>query len=299
VERQHGVSAAHSTLINVHHSLTSNQHAMASTPRLRTARSPANAANAAPWVWAAAGLLLGALWAALYYAPAAWLAQAALSASEGRLVLHDSRGTLWQGSAQLGVSGGQGSRDAARLPGRVQWDVRPALDGVHIALSADCCTQQAQQLVFTPGLRSWRLTLAAGASTWPAALLAGLGTPWNTVQLQGMLRLSTPGLSLQSALQRTQVEGQLSLELPDLQSRLSTLRPLGSYRLQMQGGEQPRLDLHTERGSLQLQGAGQWTAGHLRFTGEAWTDSAHEAELANLLNIMGRRNGARSVITLG
>jgi general secretion pathway protein N len=213
--------------------------------------------------------------------------------------LQDSQGTLWHGSAQLGFAGGQGSKNATRLPGRVQWDLRPALDGLHIALSADCCTQQAQQLRFVPGLRSWQLSLAAGESSWPAALLSGLGTPWNTVQLQGMMLLKTPGLRLHSALERSRLEGQLSLELPDLQSRLSTLRPLGSYLLQLQGGEQPTLDLRTTQGSLQLQGTGQWTSGQLRFVGEARADAAHEAELANLLNIMGRRDGARSVITLG
>ena len=87
--------------------------------------------------------------------------------------------------------------------------------------------------------------------------------------------------------------------MPALSSSLSTLRPLGSYRLLLSGGDQPTLDLRTLQGSLQLQGMGRWTAGHLRFVGEARADAAHEAELSNLLNIMGRRDGARSVITLG
>ena len=74
---------------------------------------------------------------------------------------------------------------------------------------------------------------------------------------------------------------------------------LGSYRLLLQGGEQATLDLRTVEGSLQLQGMGRWTAAHLRFVGEARADADHEAELSNLLNIMGQRDGARSVITLG
>jgi general secretion pathway protein N len=217
------------------------------------------------------------------------------------VVLRESQGTLWHGSAQLGLAGGSGSgsSDSARLPGRIQWDLAVGLGGVQLALRADCCTTQAQQLTLTPGLRNWRVSLAAGESTWPAAVLSGLGTPWNTVQLQGPLLLKTPGLSLVSAVDRITLEGSLSVELPALSSRLSTLRPLGSYRLQVSGGEQPSLDLRTLQGSLQLQGTGQWTAAHLRFEGEARADAAHEAELSNLLNIMGRRDGARSVITLG
>jgi general secretion pathway protein N len=251
------------------------------------------------WLWTLAGVAVGTLWATLQFAPAVWLQQAAFVATEGRLVLRDSQGTLWHGSAQVGVTGGTGSRDVARLPGRVQWDFHLGLSGLQLALHADCCTPQAQQFTLTGGLRSWRLQLAPGESTWPAAVLAGLGTPWNTVQLQGPLVLKTPGLSLVSAVDRVQVKGSMSLEMPGLVSSLSTLRPLGSYHLLLQGGEQPTLDLRTVEGSLQLQGKGHWTAAHLRFVGEARADAAFEAELSNLLNIMGRRDGARSVITLG
>jgi general secretion pathway protein N len=251
------------------------------------------------WHWALGGAVVGALWATLQFAPALWLQQAAWAATDGRLVLRESQGTLWHGSAQVGVTGGVGSTDAARLPGRVQWDLRVGLSGLQLALSADCCTAQAQQFSLSGGLHSWRLHMAAGESTWPAAVLAGLGTPWNTVKLQGPMVFKTPGFSLLSAVERVQVEGSMSLETPGLVSSLSTLRPLGSYRLQVQGGEQTTLDLRTLEGSLQLQGTGRWTAAHLRFVGEARADGAHEAELSNLLNIMGQRDGARSVITLG
>ncbi len=252
-----------------------------------------------PWKWALAGALCGALWATLQFAPAVWVQKALAAASNGRILLRESRGTLWHGSAQFGLTGGPDSRTATRLPGRVQWDLHLGLGTVHIALQADCCTAQAQKLQFIPGLDHWKLQVAAGESTWPAALLSGLGTPWNTIQLQGPLLLKTPGLTLVSALDRVQVEGSMSLEMPTMSSSLSTLRPLGSYRLLLQGGEQPMLDLRTVEGSLQLQGMGRWTAAHLRFVGEARADAEHEAELSNLLNIMGQRDGARSVITLG
>ncbi len=264
-----------------------------------TPHRPPAASSKGVWNWALAGALCGALWAPLQFAPAVWVQKAAATASGGRIVLRESRGTLWHGSAELGLAGGPGSNTAARLPGRVQWDLRLGLGTLHMALQADCCTAQAQRLELTPGLRNWRLHIAAGESTWPGALLAGLGTPWNTVQLQGPLVLKTPGLTLVSAWDRVQIEGSMSLEMPNLSSSLSTLRPLGSYRLLLQGGEQPTLDLRTVEGSLQLQGMGRWTAAHLRFVGEARADAAHEAELSNLLNIMGRRDGARSVITLG
>lgn len=265
----------------------------------RIARRPQANIQRSALSWAIAGAMTGGLWATLQFAPAIWLQRAAATFTDGRVVLRESRGTIWHGSAQLGLTGGPGSSDATSLPGRVQWDLRPGLGSLHIDLQAGCCTTQPQRLEFTPGLRSWRLEIKPGESTWPADLLTGLGTPWNTVQLQGALHLRTPGLTVVSAVDRVKVEGSMSLEMPNLSSRLSTLRPVGSYRLLLQGGEQASLDLRTTQGSLQLQGMGRWTAAHLRFVGEARAEAGHEAELSNLLNIMGRRDGARSVITLG
>jgi len=261
--------------------------------------SAASSMRHSVWLWLVVGALLGTLASTFYFAPAAWLAHGMLRASEGRIILRESQGTVWHGSAVVGLGGGPGSSDAARLPGRVQWDFRPIWGGVQVTVHADCCTPQAQQLVWTAGLRGWRLQVLTGESTWPAQVLSGLGTPWNTVQLQGRLQFQTTGLTLTSSVDRLQLAGTASVTLPDMASSLSTLRPLGSYRLQLQGGAQTTLELQTIKGRLQLQGTGQWAAARWRFEGEARADAAHEAELSNLLNIMGRRDGARSVITLG
>ena len=74
---------------------------------------------------------------------------------------------------------------------------------------------------------------------------------------------------------------------------------MGSYRLTLQGGAAPTLALQTLQGDLQLSGSGQWVGQRLRFSGEASAAPEREGALSNLLNIIGRRNGARSLITLG
>ena len=74
---------------------------------------------------------------------------------------------------------------------------------------------------------------------------------------------------------------------------------MGSYRLDLNGGASPTLRLATTQGPLQLSGNGQWVGSRLRFTGEASAAPDREAALSNLLNIIGRRNGTRSVITIG
>ena len=74
---------------------------------------------------------------------------------------------------------------------------------------------------------------------------------------------------------------------------------MGSYRTTLLGGETPRLQLETLDGALNLSGTGQWVGSRLRFSGSASAAPDREEALANLLNIIGRRNGASSIITIG
>lgn len=261
-------------------------------------RPPARTASA-PWGWAAAGLLGGLLLAVLLFAPARWLAAAVAAASHERVLLLNPRGTVWNGDAQLVFSGGAGSQGATVLPGSLRWQLHPRGWGLGMTLQADCCTPQPLQLQLQPRWGGAALTVSDGQSGWPAAVLTGLGTPWNTVQPSGQLMLSSQGLRLDLVQGRLSIKGAAQLDVIDLSSRLSTLRPLGSYRLTLQGGDQPRLDLSTLGGSLQLSGQGLWVGSRLRFEGRAQAAPEREEALSNLLNIIGRRNGAQSIITLG
>jgi general secretion pathway protein N len=74
---------------------------------------------------------------------------------------------------------------------------------------------------------------------------------------------------------------------------------MGSYRAALEGGLSPTLLLTTHEGSsLLLSGSGRWNGAALRFDGEASAAPGREDALSNLLNIIGRRDGARSLITL-
>jgi general secretion pathway protein N len=265
----------------------------------RVSRTPRRTARAGPWAWSAAGAVLGALFALLVFAPARWLAEGVAQLSHGEVLLADPRGTIWGGSGHLVLSGGRGSTDAAALPGRVSWSLRPLWDGVAARVQADCCTTQPLSVRAQWRLAGWRVQVGDGASQWPAAVLAGLGTPWNTLQLDGEVALSTRGLSVEWVEGRPRIEGRAELVAQRVASRLSTLRPMGSYRITLQGGTQASLRLETLEGSLRLSGTGEWVGQRLRFRGEATAVPGSEAALANLLNIIGRRSGDRSIITIG
>lgn len=243
--------------------------------------------------------MAGLVAALVLFAPARWLASAVGQQSDGRILLVDPLGTVWNGSARVLLTGGAGSTDATALPTRLDWRLRPRWDGVAAELASSCCTQQPLAVRLKKRWGGAHLEIADRQSQWPAALLGGLGTPWNTLQFDGGLRLETQGLSVEWVAGRLAVAGRAELTAQRLSSRLSTLRPMGSYRITLLGGQTPTLQLETLEGSLQLSGNGQWVGSRLRFSGVASAAPERESALSNLLNIIGRRDGARSVITIG
>lgn len=171
------------------------------------------------------------------FAPAHWLTQAVTHATNGQVLLQQARGTVWTGSAQLVLTGGAASQDRAALPGHVDWKLRPTWTGLRVQLNAACCTPAPLQAQVFARWSGMRVAVADGQSHWPAALLTGLGTPWNTLQPQGQLALQTQGLEATWAAGRMVLAGQAQLDARAMSSRLSTLRPMGSYRLALQGGD--------------------------------------------------------------
>jgi general secretion pathway protein N len=266
--------------------------------------------------WGCAGALVGGLIAGVWFAPASWLASWLSSASGQQFMLTESRGTVWSGSAVAVLTGGPGSNDASALPGRLTWSVRPQASGVLVQLSHACCLNGTVPITLKPGWGHWSVALPMSPEwigQWPSDWLAGLGTPWNTLQLGGTLRLRSSGLNLASTAGRSHLSGNASLELVGASSRLTTLDTLGSYRLALQGDPLNAADttgsaksngaaqitLSTIEGALQLNGGGTWGTDGVRFQGLASARDADDAALTNLLNIIGRREGAASVITIG
>lgn len=284
-------------------------------PRLALPARPSQPSGAAAveparrtrrWAWL--GGLLGGLAGLLAFAPASWLAEVVADSSGGRLLLAEAQGTVWQGSALLVLTGGPGSRDASVLPSRLSWALRPDGLGLQLQLRQDCCIPSVVRVRWQPRPSGSRVAVAADEGEllgeWPAAWLAGLGAPLNTLQPEGALRIKTQGLTLQGdGRSGWRMLGRADLELLRLSSRLSTLAPLGSYRLSLQGaadaGQPLPVQLSTLEGALQLQASGHIGPRGLRLRGEARAAPGQEAPLNNLLNIIGRRQGAASLLSIG
>ncbi len=267
-------------------------------PALQPIRGDAQAPHS-PRGSAVAGALLGLSVVVIAFAPASWLAYAVARGTQGQVQLQESRGSVWHGSARLVLTGGADSRDRTALPSRLSWSLSPNLRGARASLASACCTTAPVTVHIEPRWQGLSVAIDDSQTQLPAELLTGLGTPWNTVDLQGQLRLATQQLKLQWQAGRLQSQGRTRLEALAVSSRLSPLKPLGSYRLDITGGENAQLELSTLQGDLQLSGQGQWVGSRLRFRGEASASPEREAVLSNLLNILGRRQGGRSIITFG
>jgi general secretion pathway protein N len=235
----------------------------------------------------------------LVFFPAAWLGSMVEQRTGGRLTLGDAQGTLWRGSAFVGGAAGDNSPVTPLLPGRFSWKVSPlALLGM-VELQLENPQALAQPVTFRGNWSQWQLS--PSALLLPAEGLSGLGAPLNTMAPSGNMRLSWSSLELALAQGRVSVNGRTTLEMTDMSSRLSPIRPLGSYALALDWHEQQaQLTLNSVKGPLLLSGKGSLTNGRLQFSGQAEAAQGYDDTLANLLNLLGQRKPGndRNVIAL-
>jgi len=173
------------------------------------------------------------------------------------------------------LTGGPGSHDARSLLGRMVWRLAWRMGwagpGLSLTLSSACCTPNPLHWHLTLGWQHAELALQDQSSSWPMAWLSGLGAPWNTLQAEGRMQWQSTGLRLRWQDGQLHWHGHSELQLHDIASRLSTLRPMGSYRLTLHaapGTTTPPLALETLTGPLRLSGQGHWQQQRLRFAGE-------------------------------
>jgi general secretion pathway protein N len=231
--------------------------------------------------------------------PAAWMGALVEKQTCGRLTLGDAQGTLWRGSAFIGGAAGGNSPVTPLLPGRFSWRLSPlALVGM-VDLRLENPEALAQPVDFKGSWKQWQLS--PSALLLPAEGLSGLGAPLNTLAPSGTMRLSWTNLARTADSGVVAVNGRTTLELTDMSSRMSPLRPLGSYLLALDWqGQRAQLTLSSVKGPLLLSGAGSLDQGRFQFSGQAEAANGYEDTLANLLNLLGQRraNSEKNVIAL-
>jgi len=233
------------------------------------------------------------------FLPAAWLGPMVERQTGGRLTLGDAQGTLWRGSAFVGGAPGEGGAVTPLLPGRFSWRLSPLvlLGDVSMDLSND---QALAQPVHVSG--SWsQWQVSAGQLLLPADGLAGLGAPLNTLALTGAIKLSWNLLDIVRQGNTVAVSGHTVLSLTDMGSRMSPIKPLGTYEMAMDWkGQRADVVLSTVSGALLLSGNGALEKGRLHFSGQAAAADKYEDTLGNLLNLLGQRRmeNGKNIIAL-
>lgn len=238
----------------------------------------------------------------LVMAPAQWVASAIGKATGERVLLAEASGSLWRGEATVVLSPGRDAGIArVSLPERLSWQLSPwrLLTGVaDLTLTHPSALSQPMRVLAD---FSGRVELMATNVRLPAALLVGLGAPFNTLKPGGLINLSWQRLEMHKG----RMQGDLTGEWQFATSALTPVAPFGHYRLVTEGGfPGTRLKLLTLSGPLELTGDGTIDErGRLRLTGRARAapaaDPSTKAQLAGLVSLLGRRDGESAILSIG
>ena len=250
------------------------------------------------WLALAAVGASAAIVVAVATAPASWADLVLRRASYDRVRLADATGTLWRGEGRLVLLDGSPGAEVAEgfaLPGPLRWELRALALLAGLIDASVSLPGMARPIRINGSLGEWRIE--AGAVDLPSAQLSRLGSPWNTIQPSATVGLRWDALSIRPG----NFEGRMAIDLADVSSAMTPVRPLGTYRVDvLASGRDVDLKLSTVSGALHLQGSGRWDqrAG-LRFNAEARGEGADRARLQSLLGLIGRREGDRTMIRIG
>ena len=243
--------------------------------------------------------VLAVLVTVLAFLPASWLGPLVERQTGGRLTLGDAQGTLWNGSAFIGGAPGVGGAVTALLPGRFAWRLSPLVLFGSVSMTLENPQALARQVSIEGSWSQWQVS--SGELLLPAEGLAGLGAPLNTLAPSGSIRLVWNMLDLLRQPGAMAVQGRTVLTLSDMGSRMSPVKPLGSYEMAFDWrGNAADLKLRTVRGALLLSGSGMLQNGRVRFSGQASAAEGYEATLGNMLNLLGQRRmvNGKNIIAL-
>lgn len=248
------------------------------------------------WIFAAIVTVFATV---LMFLPASWLGMLVEKQSQGRLSLGDVQGSFWQGSAFIGVAAGKTGPVTPLFPGRFQWRISPLLMLGQIKAELENSAALSAPVKIAGNFSQWQVS--PSVLLLPPERLEGLGAPLNTIGPTGLLHLSWNELLFSRKNEQLSMTGHMQLEMAEMASRLSPIKPLGSYQMAFDlRGTEADMQLLTMKGPMMLAGSGKMTNGRFQFSGKAWAEAGQEARLANLLNLLGQRrnDGEKDVIAL-
>jgi general secretion pathway protein N len=236
------------------------------------------------WLWIVGAALLAL--AVLVQFPAAWLAAQVARVTQERWRLAHPEGTIWRGR---GVLYAQDRVSGRSLAGRgVRWRVvwSALLQG---RLSAQIDLDDGGKALLSASMPGWSLE-QLDASVPAAQMAVLLPTALSDYGWSGSL--GARGGPWRCSWSRPVCTGQVEISWKSAATVQIPGPPLGDYRLRLTAeGEALHFDLGTERGRLQIAGAGEFSAGRMRFKGEASATGEDAGRLEAVLRAVGRPGG--------
>jgi general secretion pathway protein N len=218
--------------------------------------------------------------------PASWFAWGLNRYTQGTVRLDPTAGSLWGGKGRLVI---YYPPTTLHEFGQTEWRINPLwLIAGRVQLFVQT-SHQDRQIKTTLGVARNSFMLKDTEAELPAVFVAQLYKPLSLISPQGKVRISAADLTFAPE----KLEGAAALEWLNAGSSLSSVQPLGDYRLDITGAEKnAALKLTTLRGDLEISGTGQWQLpdGRITFTGEA-VAARREKELEPLMQLLGKETG--------
>lgn len=214
--------------------------------------------------------------------PARWVAERVLPPGPRSYALQEIEGTIWQGSARAAF----GSHAGTLAIDQVQWRFLPArlLQGraAYEVQVTDPGMKASGELGRTFG--GWDIRGTAGIDAALVTRILPWTAPWRP---EGRIRLDLPGMQVAGQ----DARGKAQLEWRDASTALSEVRPLGSYRAELDAsGPAADVRVSTVQGPLRVAGQGRLELpSRFTFSGEARGEGPQAAALQPLLDLMGPR----------
>lgn len=223
-------------------------------------------------------LLFGSVFLAglLAFTPASLMGYALERASGGTLSLAQTAGSLWHGSGVALLR----QKSHHQTLGSYRWK----LNLLNASLQVQAGSSPPMTVRYIPF--AGRLDIEGLHLVLPASSLEIVSPQLGPYQLLGMFELQSEHLALDAK----GLNGQVTVDWARAASGLSSIRPLGDYRIVLNGnGNAVDAQISTVSGKLQLNGTGSFTPQNgMRLNGTAQAESgAAGEELNELLHHIG------------
>ena len=232
------------------------------------------------------------------FAPATLISRYIAHKTANTVLLTNAQGTIWQGNAELTISGEQSTLmlDHALSIGQIDWHVKASrllLGELNIAIIKN--NTEFATLTLTPN----KLLVEKLELDLPASVISTLLPSLNAAQLGGKLHISSSSLSvadLNHSNSKPNFTGQIQVAWLQASSALNAINPLGQYQAIIDGAnELAMIKVSTMNGPLIIKGDGTFNLNNgLVFNGNASAENNQKQALAPLLHVLGNEVDAGS-----